>query len=299
MTLPADRSAGTERAARIGAVVVLYHPPGDVLRNVESYLSQVDVLFAIDNSDSPDEDRIAPLRQLRNVVYHWNGGNVGLARALNRGAAMALEHRCDFLLMMDQDSVASSNLVSEFSLYCSGHPLKDIGLLAPFHAYRNFERPPESSKVREIPMTITSGTMLNLEAYRLVGPFLDELFIDYVDFEYCLRLRARGFRIIQLSGAVLDHALGNTVARTFLFRRVAVYNHDPVRVYYRFRNRLRVAWHYRFRFPGWSIRELFLFGNELVKILCFEDRKAPKCRMAFRGITDCFLNRFGKYEGRA
>ncbi len=292
-------SPGTERAPRIGAVVVLYRPPGEVLRNIDSYLPQVDVLFAVDNSDRPDEDRIGPLRRRGNVVYLWNGMNVGLAKALNIGAARAMEHGCQFLLMMDQDSVASSNLVSEFIAYCSGHPLKDIGLLAPWHAYRNYDRPPEGSNVREIEMTITSGTMLNLDAYRAAGPFMDELFIDYVDFEYCLRLRTLGFRIIQLSDAVLDHALGNTVARNFLFRRVAVYNHEPVRVYYRFRNRLRVAWLYCRRYPGWSMRELVLLANEVVKILCFEERKAAKCRMAFRGIVDFILNRSGKYGGGA
>ncbi len=290
-------TAGWE--ARVGAVVVLYNPADDIVHNVSSYVSQVDILFIVDNSDVPDDTRVSPLRGMENVEYRWNGGNAGLATALNQGAVLAAENHCDYLLMMDQDSVAPSNLVHEFATYLSGGDAEDVAILAPFHAFRNYERPTDALMVRQIETTITSGTLLNLGAYRIAGPFLDEFFIDYIDFEYCLRLRKLGYRIVRLNRAVLDHSLGRTVAKTFLFRRVAVYNHDPVRVYYRFRNRLRVVSLYLVRYPVWSIKELILFGNEIVKILCFEDRKIRKCMMGFRGIIDCVFDRFGEYKGPA
>jgi len=40
------------------------------------------------------------------------------------------------------------------------------------------------------------------------------------------------------------------------------------------------------KFPLWSILELRLTVNELVKIICFEKEKLEMCRMAFRGIAD-------------
>jgi len=52
------------------------------------------------------------------------------------------------------------------------------------------------------------------------------------------------------------------------------------------------------KFPLWSILELRLTVNELVKIICFEKEKLEMCRMAFRGIADFLLHRLGKYEDR-
>ena len=104
--------------------------------------------------------------------------------------------------------------------------------------------------------------------------------------------------MIQLGNAFLRQRLGNLVPRRFVYRRVAVMRYPPVRVYYRFRNRLVLSAKYMKKFPLWSILELRLTVNELVKIICFEKEKLEMCRMAFRGIADFLLHRLGKYEDR-
>ena len=38
--------------------------------------------------------------------------------------------------------------------------------------------------------------MYNLKIYKQVGLFRDDFFIDYIDTEYCLRIRQQGFNII-------------------------------------------------------------------------------------------------------
>jgi rhamnosyltransferase len=283
---------------RIAGVVVLYNPREDVLGSIGSYISQIEVLFAVDNSEHPDPAVTDRIRNAGNVVYLWNGGNAGIAAALNIGASLALERGFDFLLMMDQDSIASANLVSAFSEFLSRHSARNIGILSPCHQYENYEKPAEPPGPKEVFLAITSGTLLNLIAYRAAGRFMDELIIDYVDFEYCMRLRTHGYKVIQLGNAFLRQRLGNLLPRRFVYRRVAVMRYPPVRVYYRFRNRLVLSAKYMKKFPLWSILELRLTVNELVKIICFEKEKLEMCRMAFRGIADFLLHRLGKYEDR-
>jgi rhamnosyltransferase len=123
---------------------------------------------------------------------------------------------------------------------------------------------------------------------------MDELFIDYVDIEYCLRLQERGFRIVQVGTANLLQALGNLVPKRLFFWRVASTNHPPIRAYYRFRNRLIVISEYFTRFPAWSTKELMLTGNELVKILLFEYERMEKLKMAFMGMAHFFARKHGK-----
>jgi rhamnosyltransferase len=284
--------------SRIAGIVVLYNPSSEVLDNINSYLRQVDILYAVDNSENQDQIIVGNIRKLKNVVYQWNRENLGIARALNIGAAIALNQHYEYLLIMDQDSFASPNLIAEFINYLEKNPSENIGILSPYHIYINYDRPAESSEAKEIFLAITSGTLLNLYAYKLCGPFRDELFIDSVDFEYCLRIRLNGYRIVQINKALLRHQLGALKKKSFLFRDVAVYNHPPIRVYYKFRNRLYVAFEYFKVYPKWSIKEFTGMGNELIKILCFEKNKFDKCLMAFLGITHCFKGRFGKFNNK-
>ncbi|MGA3288386.1 MAG: glycosyltransferase family 2 protein [Bacteroidota bacterium] len=281
---------------RIAGVVVLYNPPENVLENIHSYQEQVETLFVVDNSERQNKVLVNQIQSLGNVVYQWNGDNVGIAQALNKGASLAIEQKFDYLLMMDQDGKVAPNLVNEYSAYLSKYSSTDVGILSPYHIYDNYNSPMESAESKEIFLTITSGTLLNLDAYKKVGPFMDELFIDYVDFEYCLRLHSHGFKVVQLCSILMNHHLGSLVVRRMLFRRVAIYHYPPIRVYYKSRNRLFVARKYHKKYPMWSMKEFSQAGNELVKILCFEEEKIEKCKMAFLGVLHFLKNRLGKLD---
>jgi len=280
----------------VAGVVVLYDPDDTVVENIRTYIDQVDCLYAVDNSETANSSVVEGIKKLGSVRYVWNGKNLGIASALTIGAGFALEKKYEFLFTVDQDSKAAPGLIGEFFKCLEMTDSNAIGILAPYHDYENFKRRRGTGKYEEVVATVTSGNLLNLKAYEEVGPFLEELFIDYVDFEYCLRLKARGFTILQVNSAVLHHALGSLVSRRFIFRTVAVTNHPPVRIYYRTRNRLFVSRKYYRRFPLWAMKDLIIFGNELIKILFFEKQKARKFSMVIRGIQDFLAGRFGKYS---
>jgi len=280
----------------VAGVVVLYDPDDKVIANIKSYIDQLGSLYAVDNSEEVNSDVVEKIKSLERISYLWNEKNLGVAAALNIGAGLAIEQGYKFLFTVDQDSNASPGMFGEFFKFLEANGPEQIGIIAPYHFYENFRRPRAKGDFQEIISTVTSGNMLNLAAYEQAGPFLDALFIDYVDFEYCLRLRARGFKIVQINRAVLNHVLGNVVSRRFIFRKVAVTNHPPVRIYYRTRNRLFVSMKYFRRFPVWVCRDSVIFANEIIKILCFEKEKIDKFEMALLGVKDFLSGRFGKYS---
>src|SRR4030095_5315976 len=55
---------------------------------------------------------------------------------------------------------------------------------------------------------ITSGTLLSLNAYDAIGRFRDDFFIDGIDHEYCLRARAKRYRILLMLAPLLVHSIG-------------------------------------------------------------------------------------------
>jgi rhamnosyltransferase len=283
-------------SVKIAGVVVLFNSRNEVLDNIRTYLSDIDILFAVDNSTEKNEHLIGELTCMDKVNYLPVGRNSGVAHALNLGAEKAIAEGFDFIVTMDDDSQAAPNLVSGYKEFLrSRNDVDSIGIISPFHFYKNYTEK-VNPEVKEILTAITSGSLINLRCHQNVGPFLEPLFIDYVDFEYCLRLQAHGYRIIRLGSCVLYHALGSMISHKIFFRKVGVTRHSPLRIYYRTRNRLFVAKKFILKFPGFVLKDCVVFMNEMVKILLFEKERMEKFKMVLKGIYDFMSNRLGEYR---
>ena len=55
---------------------------------------------------------------------------------------------------------------------------------------------------------IASGMLMSREAWRVVGPFCEKLFIDWVDTEWCWRALANNMIIVQTPSVIISHELG-------------------------------------------------------------------------------------------
>ena len=299
MTDRSDRADADGRACRLAGVVVLYHPGEDLLDNVASCAGQVDILFAIDNSEGDTSVTASNLRVFGNVVHVANGRNLGVAAALNRGALLALERRCDYLLTMDQDSRAAPGMVRAMLEIIGSAGQDRVGIVAPFLVTRPGEEPGLAEDCRDMETVMTSGNLLSLRAYEAVGPFMEELFVDFVDMEYCLRLRSRGFRVVRANRALLSHRVGRLFRVSLFGRDFFLTAHSPLRKYYKTRNRFLVADRYRDRFPRFRRADRARFALELLRLLFFEDGKMEKLAMMRKGYSDYRSGRMGRYDDEA
>lgn len=277
---------------RIAAVVVLYNPGDDVSDNISSYLDQVEVVYAVDNTVSPSPSFAERITAIPRVRYLSNRTNLGVATALNMAAANALADGYHFLLTMDQDSKAAPEMVGNLLRIMAGDPAR-TGIVSPFHITTASKSPPAAPEYQEVMTPMTSGCLLNLDVYQVVGPFRDDLFIDFVDNEYCLRLRKRGFRVLRVNRALLHHTVGDTR----MYGPLVATNHPPLRRYYKTRNRFLVNTLYRDDFPGHCLFDRVRLVKEIGSIILFEREKGAKLRMMWRGYMDYRRGRFGRYEG--
>ena len=88
----------------ICGVVVLYNPDNSILDNIQSYISCIDKLYVIDNSDDINCEIAEAIQNIHKCIYISNNGNHGIAQALNVGVNKAIANRSDWVLTMDQDS---------------------------------------------------------------------------------------------------------------------------------------------------------------------------------------------------
>lgn len=279
---------------KVAAVVVLYNPDNNVLSNINSYIDQVERLFAVDNSDKPNSVLVEKIKLNSKIEYISNNGNVGIAAALNIGVKKATEEGFEYLLTMDQDSEASPLLVSNL-LECFSVD-SNVAICAPllYHpdsrsVIRDFNEPCE-----KVFTVWTSGSLLNLNICEKAGGFKEELFIDYVDHEFCLRINKMGYKVYVCNKAKLKHNLGTINEVNLFFRKVYPTNHSPLRLYYRTRNRFYVKKIFKKDFPEFFKQDNKDFWKTFLKVILFEADRIKKIRYTFKGYNHYKKNIFGK-----
>ncbi len=295
------------------AIIVTYNPSPEFFYNLNGLKTQFDQLIIIDNASNPEtHDLFEQVVQKNkgNIEIIFNKINFGIATALNQGFARSLEQGCDFVFVFDQDSRPAPGMITTIVDAFHSHPNREkIAIVAPVvddpvtgkklrylqsHGCFLFERINCSGQVLEdVSVVITSGSLYNLTAYKKIGPFCDDFFIDYVDTEYCLRSKQHGYNIVVACKAHLYHRLGNQQKKHFGPLTMHPTFHSPLRWYYISRNRIPMFRLYALRFPYWLLYELIVNSYGLVRLLLFEDEKAGKLKALILGTMDGLHRRMG------
>lgn len=286
---------------KIDGVVVLYNPNDNVIENIKSYISYIERLYVIDNSENANKKLVNQIQELSNKIkYINNGENKGIAYALNLGVKLAIQNGADWLLTMDQDSYFEEGEIFNLINTLKSIGNNKVGILSPYHLTRDkISSYKKENKIIEVLTVMTSGNLLNLKAVQEVGLFEEKYFIDYVDHEYCLRLQQFGYKVYVDLNSKIVHELGNLEFKNILWKKISITNHNYLRRYYITRNRLDVIKRYsfkNFKFLAFSLKTLKAIIVEWVKIILFEDDKIRKSKMIVRAIKDFFNNKFGKYN---
>ena len=270
----------------VAGVVVLYNPEDSVIQNIESYIRQVGVLYIVDNSTEPRIFIRDYLKDNKHLIYIFNNFNIGVAAALNIGAKRAISDGFSYLLTMDQDSKTPDNMVE--SLLEIFDSLENVGIVSPLHSnifqtHKRFQ----AEKVTKVDGIMTSGNLISLGAYKVSGGFNEDFFIDYVDVEYCLRLKNNNYNIYRVNNVVLEHKEANLSKRKIFSFTFYPTNNVPFRLYYKTRNLLYLRKQYH-QYSHLLFQEYLLYFKSILKILLFEEKKILKVKMILLGVKDYF-----------
>lgn len=290
---------------RICGVIVTYNPDSYILENVSRLCEQVAEVFVVDNgSSAAAKELLRALDGKDPITLIFNPTNLGIAAALNIGLNYAVSRGYEWVATFDQDSrVTAGMLHTMLNVYAAELQQEKVAILAPRYldqgtgmmtSYATSGFGSSGADYSEVITTITSGNLVNVKAFRGVGPFKEELFIDYVDNEYCLRCGVMGYKIYEISSAVLEHNLGVPSQHEFLWKRLLTTNHSPLRRYYIARNRVYVYKQYFGSYSSWVMNDIFASLKEVLKIVFFEADRREKLKSIFRGIGHGIIGRFGK-----
>ncbi len=293
-------------------LVVLFQPDPAFISNLHTLLAQLSPLLVVDNGSGAETCQTLEKEAWANpsLQTQFNQSNLGVAAALNQGFQWALDQGFDHLVVFDQDSLPASDMTAQLLAAYRAQPAPErIAILAPQirdavtgeritylkkrGAFSMQRVSCQTGTLEDISLVITSGSLNNLAAYRELGGFREDFFIDYVDTEYCLRAQANGYRIAVACNAVLYHRLGDQQRKRIGSLTLRPTFHSPLRWYYINRNRMVMYASYTLKFPHWALYDFMVGAYAFLKMLLYEDQKLRKVLAVMMGIFDGLFRRMG------
>ncbi len=292
---------------KIAAIIVTYNCGEEFRANLAAISPQVDAVVIVDNSTEQASNeflqRLVP--EHTNVKLLYNGRNVGLGAAQNIGIRLACHEGAEWMLLLDDDSRAEPDMIAAMWRAYEHNPERErIGICAPLIVDANGEKNYrcllprgkiffQRKELREheylngVLCVMASGSLIRRRVFERIGLMREDFFIDYIDWEFCLRMILGGWIIMAVSAARLNHNLGRMTTHRMFGRSFITTNHPASRRYTNARNRT-IFWRlYVTRVPlACTLYNFMASVYEYLLILLFEEQKITKAAIIIQGVWD-------------
>jgi len=304
--------SGTNRPS-IASVTVVYNAEHIVGKQLDALVRQsygLDEIIVVDNGSTDNTARLVSTRY-PGITLLSLPCNTGVGGALSTGLDYAaLRKKYDWVWLLDDDSVPRHDALEELvkGLGSLNGAADTVGILAslPVHSGKNLSYPgllwkngwiaPDSDRAAQnvsfVDAVISSGTLIRGQAVARAGLPRADFFMDFVDFEHCLRLRRHGYAVGVVRSSVLEHEIGSPREIRFMGRSFVWADHAPFREFYLWRNYIFTIWNY---YPNWRSKFFVLrrFFRHAAVVALLGKRRLSCLRMMYLGLRDGRAGKLG------
>jgi rhamnosyltransferase len=280
----------------IVTVIVSFNPTKNLWRLVEICFTFSQNVVIVDNASKNAYEVVSPLsKQYDCLDIIYSNENKGIAWALNQGIKFALTHyNAGWILTFDQDSIPHENLITYYDyVLCNISNSLYLGILGC--AFTEADTLPvylmNQIKWKKTYTIITSGTLYKSEVFSKVGYFIEDMFIDGVDFEFSLRVAQAGLKTILVENTLIMHSLGDPILFRIGKLGISSSNHNALRRYYMARNHIIITRRYYMSFPIWILKKNIFFFLNIIKMIIVEKNRKVKIKALLKGIWDGVKNK--------
>lgn len=295
---------------RIAAVIVLFNSSIELLRaQHNSLVLQASDLIYVDNGSAYDSPIFGFLSELSKKPNHhiiYNYENMGLGFAQNQGIRLAINLKANHILLLDHDSILRDKflfalLQHEKELLANNINVGAVGAtyfneatgeIYPITKYHGpfISRIIPSNEPVSATFLIASGTLISVEVLNDVGFMNVDLFVDYIDVDWCARAKSKGYELFAIPDAKMNHIIGDR--RVSLFgRKISV--HSTLRRYYLTRNCFYMLRHRQVPI-GYKIRETVFNFLRIFIFFFLADNKKEYILYTKKALLDGFRGNYGK-----
>lgn len=205
---------------------IIYYPEPYVETNLVGILEAGHELIVFDNTPSSPQSKFLKesLARFSNFSCISCSSNVGISKALNQLMVFATCKGITSMVFLDQDTLITTQSLEYMNFaFESWKPI-----FFAKYAIVTFTDKLNTSlyALSNTTLTINSGSLININLVQTLGGYDENLFVDLVDYEICLRALNTGFKIAKCFNCPdLDHQSRQPdlryrfLGRIFLIRR--------------------------------------------------------------------------------
>jgi rhamnosyltransferase len=291
-----------------GLIFVLYQPTEEFLGNLAKARAFCPNMVAVDNSPEADLRLHRCLRDQGIEVMH-NRNRGGLAGAYNRGAEVLLERKCGVIFLLDQDSDIEASFFEKMMQACSelgtdeflvGPKIYEINLGKCMPVFQHGKHIPKRLQIDNenegmFPSLciISSGSAISAAAYRKLGAFREDYFIEYIDIEYSLRAVSQNVPVYMNAAVTMRQTTGKIERHGDKYTT----NHVAWRRYYGARNAVHCLYLHRSTWGLHWVSGLLAF-LQVLRVLQYEPQKLQKVTAIACGYLDGLFGLLGVFDDR-
>ena len=278
------------------AIIVVYNPDTIFLKNVlDSIINQVQQVYIYNNS-------LHSINAKGNIKVLGNGINIGIAKAQNILINIAIKDGYDFALLSDQDTIYPQFYFNNIYKHLINNELAVVVcpawsninsnvLFNGFHIIKNDKiyHVTNSIELTEISHSISSGMVVKLSLINKIGYFNEDLFIDWVDYEWCWRIIEKGYKILGDPNIIIEHNLGDSSV-IILCRRFT--KRGSIRNYYNIRNAVYLLFHTKKSFySSYLLKKIF---HHFIFSILASENKLYEFNILLKAIIHGYKKQLGK-----
>jgi rhamnosyltransferase len=255
----------------------VYYPDENLLRNIKSYVDEVEFLMIWENSPLSDKENYLKALPADKIRFMGTGQNVGLGKAYNEAVGYAKEQAYTHLMTMDQDSCFVN--FSGFRQQIEKETDQTIGMYLPFYN----QDAVYVQEPFEVKLGMQSGGVFPIGLFDQIGLFREDFFIGGIDNEINFRIRRNGYKCVRYSNCNLIHTVGSCREVFIGKRKFVLTDYSPIRRFYTIKNEF-----FLFReYPEYEKKDRIKFFRieigEFIKIILWEKDKTAKIGAMLKG----------------
>lgn len=294
------------------AIVVLYSPDLEHLKNfLNNLFLQVDKVVLVDNTPLAIRNYNSSLFIEEKVVYIDLKDNLGIAKAHNVGIEKSKELGVEYVIIFDQDSSVQGGFVQSLidvdkKLRLDGKKVAAVGpaymdiktnVIAPAIQFVGLKvkriQPDKEGIFTRADYIISSGTLIHISTLNDVGLMMEKLFIDYVDIEWGLRAKNKGYSCYIANQILMYHSIGDRSIKVPFSSNRFVSIHSDFRKYFIIRNAFYLIL-YSNVMINWRIVQIPKTFMYFIFLCLFVSPRFKNIKIFLLALKDAILKNMGK-----
>lgn len=226
------------------AIIVTAYKPSSEFLNMWSYLAKCGLqVFISDNTPGGSSILLALAKLEHNIILLQGEKNDGLGKALNDGINKAKKMGFKYIMLLDQDTEPTITLINnlkdthELLSKKYSRPL----VISPAFSNRSLHYENQNREIEaldQVSCLPTAGMFFEAKHWKSENGFSQEFFMDLTDFEWCWRMKSKGWLFFQHKVLKIKQVLGEGSTSFF---KLKINIPSPFRHYFQFRDTLRIS----------------------------------------------------------